>query len=305
MRDSVLTIGTATMDILLNVPYAPNGGRIVNSKDRYSFTPGGNGAYTAVAVSRSETTSTLATRVGDDEQGDRLIRYLKDDNVNTNYIVKDPVNQTGLSVYLLEEYGLGGGINFRGASAKLSCSNAEAAFKSKPAVVTATLETDIEVLNNVASLCRDEELPFVLDATGAYENVRLHTLESDSIIITGDKEIEVLTGIRADSTQNYLRACICLFEKMPLRFAVLKLGGKGAYIYDGKYCELLMSPGLQAVDITAEHQCFVGAFCSDFVRNFEVDKATKYALAASNISASKVGGFASIPTRTEIENLLY
>ncbi|MBE6677194.1 MAG: hypothetical protein E7597_00155 [Ruminococcaceae bacterium] len=304
MRDSVLTIGTATMDVLLNVPYAPNGGRVVNSKDRYSFTPGGNGAYTAVAVSRSQTASTLLSRVGEDEQGDRLIRYLKDDDVDTNFIVKDPVNQTGLSVYLLEEYGLGGGVNFKGASAKVSCNNVETAFRSEPAVVTANLEADGEVLNYTASLCREYGLPLILDTVGAYENVRLHTLDGDNIIITGDKEIEILTGIRADSTQNYLRACIALFDKMPLRFAVLKLGTKGAYIYDGKYCELLMSPGLQIVDTTAEHQCFVGAFCSDFLRNYEVDKAAKYALAASNLAASKVGGFASIPTKAEIDNIL-
>ena len=304
MRNSVLTIGTATMDVLLNVPYAPNNGRAVSSKDRYSFTPGGSAAYTAVAVSRSETESVLLARVGNDEQGDRLIRHIKDEGINTNYIVKDPVNQTGLSVYLLEEYGLGGVVNFKGASAKLSCPNVEYAFMCSPAVVTANLEVDIEVLNNAASLSRDNDLPLILDATGAYENIRLHTLCGNNIIITGDKEVEILTGIRADSPQNYLRACIALFDKMPLRFAVIKLNNKGAYIYDGKYCELLMSPGLQIVDTTAQHQCFVGAFCSDFIRNYEVDKATKYALAASNLAASKVGGFASIPTRAEIENLL-
>ncbi len=304
MKNSILTIGSATMDVLLNVPFAPNGGRTVNSKDRYSFTPGGNGAYTSVAVSRSEVESTLLARIGDDEQGDRLVRFIRDENVNTNYLVKDPVNQTGLSVYLLEEYGLGGGVNFKGASAKLSCANVESAFNSDPIIVTANLELDSEVLNYAASLCRDNSLPFILDATGAYENVRLHTLDGDNIIIVGEKEAEILTGIRTDSTDNYLRTCIALFDKMPLRFAVLKLGMRGAYIYDGKYCELLMSPGLQTVDSTAEHQCFIGAFCSDFIRNYEVDKATKYALAASSLSASRVGGFASIPTKEEIENLV-
>ncbi|MBQ4648028.1 MAG: hypothetical protein IJB76_02595 [Clostridia bacterium] len=304
MRNTVLTIGPATMDVLLNVPYAPNGGRTVFSKDRYSFTPGGNGAYTAVAVSRSDSSSTLLTRVGEDEQGSRVVRHLIDDNVNTNYIIKDPVNQTGLSVYLIEEYGLGGSANFKGASAKISSANVEKAFDCMPLIVNTNLELDGEALRCTAALCEDSGLPFILDATGAYENTRLSSLVGDNVIIAGEKEIEVLTGIRPDSTENYLRACINLFDKMPLRFAVLKLGRRGAYIYDGKYCELLMSPGLQSVDTTAEHQCFVGAFCSEFIRTYEVDKATKYALAASSICASKVGGFASIPTRTEIENIL-
>lgn len=304
MKGTILTAGYATMDVLLNTPYTPTEGRIVNSRDKYAFTPGGSGAYTAVAASRCDVDVALCARVGEDEQGDRLIRYLKDEGVSTNYVASDPVNQTGLSVFLLEEYGLGGRIVYKGANGKLSVNNVESAFNCCPDLFVANMELDIEVLNYSASLCKTKGIPFVLDATGAYENIKLSGLYGDNIIIVGEKEAEILTGVRTDSTENYLRASISLCDKMPLRFVVLKLGKRGAYIYDGKYCELLMSPGLQTVDTTAEHQTFVGAFCADFIRNYDVYSATKYGLAASALAASKVGGFASIPTGAEIANIL-
>jgi len=304
MKKTILAVGDATMDVLLNVPYAPHGGRFVNSKDRYMFTPGGGGAYTAVAARRCGPDVVLCARVGDDEQGNRLVSHLKEADVNTAYIAKDSINQTGLAVYLLEEYGLGGKVTYGGANKKLNCANVEAAFACYPDLFTASLQQDMEVLKYAADLTRERNVPFVLDATGAYENCRLSGLIGVDILIASEEAAENLTGIRPDSTDNCLRVCISICDKLPLRFVVLKLGRRGAYIYDGKYCELLMAPDLENIDETAEHECFVGSFCARFVRDYDVFQATRYALAASAIAASRVGGFASIPTDDDVANIL-
>lgn len=304
MKGTILTAGYATMDVLLNIPFTPTDGRTVNSKDKYAFTPGGSGAFTAVAASRNGADVVICTRVGEDEQGERLMAYLREAGVSTAYVASDRVNQTGLSVFLLEEYGLGGRITYKSANSKLAVGDVEAAFGCCPDLFVTNLEIDTEVLNHAARICKAKELPFILDATGAYESIKLSGLCGNNIIIAGEKETEILTGIKTDSTENYLRASIALCEKMPLKFVVLKLGRRGAYIYDGKYCELLMSPGLQTVDITAEHETFVGAFCADFIKNYDIYSATKYALAGAAIAASKVGGFASIPDSGDVANLL-
>ena len=78
MENTILTAGNAVMDVLLNVPYAPHDGRLVCSKDRYMFTPGGSGAYTAVAARRAGASSILCARIGDDEMGVRISEHLKD-----------------------------------------------------------------------------------------------------------------------------------------------------------------------------------------------------------------------------------
>lgn len=304
MEKTILTAGDVAMDVLLNVPYAPNGGRTVISKDRYAFTPGGSGAYTAVAARRAGCRVALCSRVGDDEQGQRLLRYFKDEDINIAHVSSDGVNQTSLSVYLLEQFGLGGKVIYSGASARVSCADIESAFGCYPDLFTTSLKTDREVIKYAAGLTRTQAIPFVLDAAGAYENYRLSDILGVDILIAGESEAEVLTGIRPNSTDNFMRACIALCDKLPLRFVVLKLGKRGAYIYDGKYCELLMAPAIQSIDTTAEHECFVGAFCARFIKEYDVYDATNYALAASAIAASRVGGFASIPTNEEIENIL-
>ncbi len=304
MGKTILAVGNSTMDVLLNVPYAPTGGRSVSSKDRYAFTPGGNGAYTAVAVARSGGNCALCTRIGDDECGSKLVSEFEYENVDVSYIIKDKSSQTGLKVYLLEEYGNGGRIVYRGANAKLSPLDVERAFGCEPALVTADLSMDENVLKKLAEKSADAGIPFVLDATGAYENYRSGGLDGVDVIICDEKEVETLAGIKPNSTENYLRASLALASKFPVQFTVLKLGNKGAYIYDGTYCELLSSVGLQTVDTTASNQVFVGAFCANFVINYDVYEATKYALAASSFSASKVGGFSSIPTNAQVCDLL-
>ncbi len=304
MGKTILAVGNSTMDMLLNVPYAPTGGRSVSSKDRYAFTPGGNGAYTAVAIARSGGNCVLCTRVGDDECGSKLLTELEYENVKISYIPRDKNHQTGLKVYLLEEFGNGGRVIYRGANAKLSIIDVERAFNSEPALVTADLSMNDEILQLLAERSTDAGIPFVLDATGAYGNFRSGGLEGIDIIICDEKEAETLTGIKPNSMENYLRVSIALANKFPVQFTVLKLGNKGAYIYDGTYCELLSSIGLQTVDTTAANQVFVGAFCANFVNSYDVYEATEYALAASSFSASRVGGFSSIPTNSQVSDLL-
>ncbi len=304
MGKSILAVGNITMDILLNVPYAPSDGRTVSSKGRYCFTPGGNGAYTAVAIAKAGGNATLCTRVGNDENGDKLITELEYENVNTAYIAKDSEVQSGLKVYLLEEYGNGGKVIYRGANARLCRNDVERALYSEPSLVTADLSMDEAVLECLAQASSERGIPFVLDATGSYENYRGSGLRGVDIIICDEKEAELLTGIKPNSPDNFLRASLALCNKFPVQFSVLKLGNRGAYIYDGTYCELLPSYSLQAVDTTAAHQVFVGAFCNEFLNGYNVYDATKFALAASSLAASKVGGFASIPTGAEIHELL-
>lgn len=304
MNKTILTAGDLAMDVLLNVPFAPNGGRVVNSKDRYSFTPGGSGAYTAVAAKRAGIDVALCSRVGDDEQGQRLLRYLKEESISTAHINIDSVNQTALNVYLLEEFGLGGKVLYSGASAMINSFDIEDAFGCYPDLFTTSLRTEHEAVKYAANLTRARGIPFVLDATGAYENYRLSDILGVDILIVGEVEAEALTGIRPNSTDNFMRACIALCDRMPLRFVVLKLGSRGAYIYDGKYCELLMAPSIQSVDVTAEHECFVGTFCAQFIKEYDVLDATNYALTAAAMAAGRVGGFSSIPVNDEILNLL-
>lgn len=304
MKNTILVAGTATMDVLLNVPFAPYEGRTVNSRDRYMFTPGGSGAYTAVAAKRAGVSSILSARVGADETGARLIEHLKEAGVDTTCINNDSKGQTGLEVYLLEEYGLGGRVSYVGANAELAPEDMEQAFSRYPDLFTADMTLGINALKCAGAYTEEQGIPFVLDATGATKNCSIGKLKGVDILIADEDATEILTRVRPSDPDNCLRACIALCDMLPLRFVVLKLGDRGAYLYDGTYCELLMAPDLDAVDVTAEHECFVGAFCAYFIEHKDVYDATKYALAASALCASRVGGFSSIPADEEIRKLL-
>lgn len=304
MEKTVLVAGDVTMDALLNVPFAPSGGRAVNSKDRYAFTPGGGGAYTAVAAQRAGAKTVLCAAVGDDESARHILHRLRDEGINTSKVVTSQKLQTALTVYLLEQYGVGGKVVYRGANAALTDDDIRDAFLSCPDLFTASLSLGQQLLTLAAELTRVQQIPFVLDASGAYENMRLSDIVGVDVLVINESEAELLTGIRADSTDNFMRICISLCAKMPLGFIVLRLGVRGAYIYNGKYCELLTAPDTSETDSTAVQESFVGAFCSHFADEHDVYNATRYALAAASFTAANVGGLAAIPDSCRIKQLL-
>ncbi len=248
--------------------------------------------------------SSLCACVGDDETGRRMQEHLRSAGVDVSCISVDPKAQTALDVYLLEEYGLGGKISYPGANTKLKGENIEFSFSRYPDLFVTDMSLGYNLLKCAADLTRVQSVPFVLDATGFTDKSCIAGLCGVDILIANEDAVENITRIRPSNTDNCLRACIALCDMLPLRFVVLKLGERGAYIYDGTYCDLLMSPNLQSVDVTAEHECFVGAFSAYFVEEKDVYYATKFALAASAICASRVGGFASMPTKEEILELL-
>jgi len=305
MDKTILTIGNATMDVLLNVPFAPGGGRTAFSKDKYEFTSGGSGAYTAVAAKRAGTDAVLCARIGEDEMGKRLLDEYRENGVNINYMARDAIDQTGLNLYIVEEFGPASKICYPGANKNLNSGNIEFAFNSYPNLVTASLEIEEELVRYVSNMARAKEIPFVLDASGAYESLRLDRIGTVDVFIADEKDVEIITGIRPGSPEDCLRASISLFNRMDVKYAVLKLSGRrAAHMYDGKYCHLLESARLQSIDRRAQQQSFVGAFCSQLLSTGDPYRSTEYALAASTIAASKAGGISSIPNDGEIRSLL-
>ena len=75
---------------------------------------------------------------------------------------------------------------------------------------------------------------------------------------------------------------------------------EGVYLYDGKFCDMIMAKDLPIIDETAEHEAFLGALGVEYLRSKNIFGAIEFALVASAITASKVGAISSIPDEAEI-----
>mgnify|MGYP002514607811 CR=1 FL=1 len=117
-------------------------------------------------------------------------------------------------------------------------------------------------------------------------------------------ETEILTGIRPSNLENCLRASIALCNKVDIKYVVLKLGARGCYVYDGKYCDLISPCEVPVVDTTAAGDVFTAALTAEYLRTEDILASAKFANAAGALAVSKKGAIASIPNLDEVKNMM-
>lgn len=300
----ILTVGSTNIDFVLTTPYLPDPGETLRSGGEYSFMPGGKGANAAAAAAAFGADSVFCTRVGDDAYGDRMLRALEERGINTKYVRVDRHEQTGLAVITVEKDGTNRIIVYPGANDKINLGDLEAAFTCYPDAVLVQFEINRDTVISAARLAADESIPLIVDAGPATPDFPLEKLERVEILTPNETETEILTGIRPNSLENCLRASMALCSRVPTKYVVLKLGGRGCYVYDGKYCDIISPFDTNVVDTTAAGDIFTAALAAEYLRSGDIIASARFANAAGALAVSKRGSMNSVPALAQVNELL-
>lgn len=300
----ILTVGRTNIDFVLTTPYLPAPGETLRSGGEYSFMPGGKGANAAAAAAAFGADSVFCTRVGDDAYGDRMLRALEERGINTKYVRVDRHEQTGLAVITVEKDGTNRIIVYPGANDKINLGDLEAAFTCYPDAVLVQFEINRDTVISAARLAADESIPLIVDAGPATPDFPLEKLERVEILTPNETETEILTGIRPNSLENCLRASMALCSRVPTKYVVLKLGGRGCYVYDGKYCDIISPFDTNVVDTTAAGDIFTAALAAEYLRSGDIIASARFANAAGALAVSKRGSMNSVPALAQVNELL-
>ncbi|MBQ8896416.1 MAG: bifunctional hydroxymethylpyrimidine kinase/phosphomethylpyrimidine kinase [Clostridia bacterium] len=304
MAKRILVAGSSNIDFLLTTPYIPAPGETLISGGKYAFTPGGKGANAAIAAKAMGADVIFCSRVGDDAYGDRLIALFNERGIDTRYIKVDRLEQTGLAVVMLEKSGTNRIIVFSGANSKICDTDVEAAFSAYPDAVLTQFEIRPDAVIAAARTAAYEGIPFFVDAGPADAEFPLAKLEQVEVFSPNETETEILTGIRPNNLENCLRASIALCNKVDIKYVVLKLGERGCYIYDGKYCDLISPYDVPVVDTTAAGDVFTAALTTEYLRTNDIISSAKFANAAGALAVTKLGAVNSVPTLEEVRKLI-
>lgn len=303
-RQRLLTVGTANIDFLVKTPYVPSRGETMISEGEYSYVPGGKGANAAVAAARLGCESVLCSRVGDDAYGDRLLRIYAENNVESRYIRVDRAEQTGLAIVMLEKSGDNRIIVFPGANKNINDTDIENSFLCYPDGVLTQFECGAKQVITTARMAAEENLPMFIDAGPATSDFPLSKLCQVEVFSPNETETAVLTGIRPNTPDDCLRAAINLSNKVDIKYVVLKLGERGAFIYDGKYCDIVEGYDVNAVDTTAAGDAFTAALAVEYMRSGDIYRAVKFGNAVGALTVTKVGAINSLPRESEVREFM-
>lgn len=301
MKRRILVVSSANMDLLQRVDRLPEAGETVVEENTYSYMPGGKGANSAVTFARLGGDCVFCTRLGKDQNGDRLLKLYADEGIDTRFISRDKEAYTGFASVIVEADGANRIIVYPGASGNLSPDDIEEAFNCYPDGVFLQFEVPAETVALAASLAKERDIPLFVDAGPVSEGFSLEMLQKAEIISPNESECYALTGIMPDSVENCLRASIRIASLVETKYVVLKLGKRGCFVYDGKYYHFIPAHKVQTVDTTAAGDVFTAALTYAYMQREDILEAARFASLAAAISVTREGGSASAPTLKEVK----
>lgn len=282
----------------------PEAGQTIVENESYSYVPGGKGANAALALSRLGADSVFCARLGCDVNGKKLKELYDANGIDTRFIKFDRMNPTGLASIIVEESGANRIIVYPGANEQLSEEDVEDAMTCLPDALFLQLEIPFESVLAASGFAAKRSIPIILDAGPASTETPLEALPPLEIISPNESETLALTGIYPNDSANSLRAANALLSRVQAKYVVIKLGGRGAYIHDGKFSQLLPAYDIEAVDTTAAGDAFTAALTLEYLNSGDIVRAVRYANAVGAIVVGKAGASSSLPTAAQVEEFL-
>lgn len=300
-KQRILVISSANIDFVQamhRVPYA--GETVIEPELGYSYVPGGKGANSAVAFARMGADCVFQCKLGHDANAKKLLSFYQKEGIDTRYIKEDENLPTGLASILVEDNGRNRIIVYPGANMAMTADDIEDGLTCYPDAVYLQLEIPDEAVIEAVRRANDNNIPVFIDAGPARVDFPLNRLGKVEVFSPNESETRIFTGIAPTNEENALRAAIKLSQLVDAKYIVIKLGDRGAFVYDKKEYYVIPSEKVEVVDTTAAGDVFTAVMTYVYLSNHNIISAVKYATCAAALSVTKAGASTSIPTRAEV-----
>ncbi len=304
MKNRILVVSSSNMDLVLNMKRLPSAGETVIDSGSYSYVPGGKGANAAVAAARLGGDCVFCTRLGNDPNGAVLKKFYNENGIDTRFVKNDSREASGLAAIMVESNGMNRIVVYPGANSSLSSEDVEEAFICYPDALFVNFEIPMQTVFTACEYAKQQKIPIFIDAGPAKRSIKLENLPFIEVFSPNESETYTYTGIMPDTMDNCLRAADALYDRMKVKYIVLKLGARGCFVYDGIHYNLVAPYESEAVDTTAAGDAFTAALTLEYMRCGDITAACKYANAVGSMVVSKRGASSSIPTSSELEEFM-
>jgi ribokinase len=307
-KNTMLVVGSLNMDQVVHVPRIPLLGETLLSTSSLKLAPGGKGANQAVAMARLGAPVAMAGRLGSDPFGEALLRSLQADNVNTDLIVVDQEESSGVALIYLTPAGDNAIVVAAGANMRVGQDRAQlsAIFEAitQARVLLLQLEIPLETVSALIAAGHNAGTPVVLNLAPA-QALPWETLKQVQVLVVNETEIALLTGRQVNEVEEARAAALAL-HKQGIASIAVTLGAQGAILVTAsEHGEARFiyqpAPAVQVVDTTAAGDCFAGALTLALTEGQAPGDALRFAVYASALKVTKFGAQPGLPTRQEVE----
>jgi ribokinase len=295
----IIVIGSSNTDMVIKSKKLPAPGETILG-GTFLMNPGGKGANQAVAAARLGGKVTFVTKIGNDMFGSEAIDLFSNENIDTRYIINDPVNPSGVALIIVDENGENSIVVAPGSNGTLSAYDInEKVFDNEAAdIYLMQLEIPLGTVEFVAQKALLKNNMVILNPAPA-RPLSDDLLSYIHIITPNETEAELLTGIKVTDSLSAQKASDELHNK-GVKNVVITMGSSGAHISTGSVSKMVSVVPTKAIDTTAAGDVFNGALAVALSEGKDLEEAVIFANKASAISVTRMGAQASAPYRNEI-----
>jgi ribokinase len=308
----VVVVGSANVDLVVEVPYLPLPGQTVLGGD-LSREAGGKGANQAVALARLGANVEFVGRVGADNVGVWLRAVLDAEGVGTTHLATTPDTTTGTAMIGVAPEPVSGGVhvenmilvapgaNMRLVPADLTVPEVSAALRRAPAVL-AQLEVPVATVAAIVEhMAPKGESLLVLNpapAPSPHDPLPSTLIERIDVIVPNLTELAVMT--RHDVPTDDRAVTAALFALRDLGFtgaAVVTRGKHGSTVLTADDRIVRIRPlDIEVHDPTGAGDAFCAALTDRLVLGDDIEYAARFASVAGALTTAFPGAQKGMPT---------
>jgi len=299
-RPKIVVVGSSNTDMVIKLERLPKPGETILGGD-FMMVTGGKGANQAVAAARLGGDVTLVARVGADVFGRQALENFKKESINTDFIVMDNKNSSGVALILVDQNGENSIAVASGANNYLSKQDVLAAREviEQADVMLLQLEIPMETVLFSAKLAQKAGVRVVLNPAPA-RRLEKELLKLVSVLTPNESETELLTGIKVTDESSALEAARKLQEQ-GVSNLIITMGPRGSILVQKKKALNIPTKKVEAVDTTAAGDAFNGALAYALAQKKCLEESAQFANRAGALSATRMGAQPSMPTIEELQ----
>ncbi|EKN65651.1 hypothetical protein BABA_19501 [Neobacillus bataviensis LMG 21833] len=268
---------------------------------------GGVARNLAESLSRLGLTTSLMACVGDDKEGNWILKETKSQGVDVSQVWVLPTEQTGTFTTLLDINGESVvSMADMNIYEKLTTSMFEEKWSHISASTAVFLDTNIpeESISYVMKRCSDVNIPIYIDPVSPVKARKLpFRLDGVELLILNRGEAEILTDIKIDSIKNCQTAC----EKMSQRGVqkvLITLGDQGVYYYSPEESGHLLPFKTEVVDVTGAGDAFAACAIYGIMNKESLVRACQLGLAGAALTLQTEESISSFLKPEKIEEIV-
>ena len=266
--------------------------------------PGGKGSNQAIASGRLGGNVNFITKIGRDQNADMALSLYKEIGINTESIIQDDNNLTGVAGIMINEKTGDNAINVvPGAAGSLVNQDIDNNLKiiEKSQIFLTQLETPYEVTSYALKKAKETGSITIFNPAPA-SDIRKEDFKFIDYFTPNETEAGYYLKEKVESKTEIERAAKS-FLKKGVKNIIITLGSKGVYFANSDESYFIEAFKLKnkVLDTTGAGDAFNGAFAYALSINLNNKDALTFANKVAGISTTKLGAASSMPTLNEVE----